>query len=129
MGYSLFVEFDHDIPNVWGGGMCGKILARNIQQLDDEAMCLSVQPLSEMISISEAGLRGLVHGNIEYEVGERWFEPSKGLATVTALVSLVQDSPDQFYYSSALLEDLITMRFYLESADQHNALFHLTPDF
>ncbi|MDX2214381.1 MAG: hypothetical protein SFY66_13910 [Oculatellaceae cyanobacterium bins.114] len=128
MGYAVFVTFDRLIPNVEAWNMCGKILAHNLDALDDVANRLNLHPLTEMISISAEDLENLLDEPVEDALEEQWFSPQVGLATVTALSTFVEANADQFDHSPQLLEDLAEVKHYLELAEQHNVQFHFSVD-
>lgn len=129
MGYALFVTFDRSIPGIDGSDLSGKVLALNIETLDDVARRLNLLPLGELISISDEELEDLLDDDIEGVGEEQWFPTATGLAILNTLVPFVRENPDQFKQTSDLLEDLTQIQHYLECAEQYQAMFHLTPDF
>lgn len=129
MGYALYVTFDRPIPGVEGWNLCGKTLARNLETLDAIARASGLPSLSDLISISDEELADFLDETLEEGLDEQWFSPVVGLATLQLLIPAVQENSERFDQPSQLLDDLDQVKQYLEQAEQHQALFHLTPDF
>jgi hypothetical protein len=60
MGLALFLSFEREIPEIEGWDMCGKTLARNIDELDETSQTLGLQPLGNMVSMSRKDSDGLL---------------------------------------------------------------------
>ena len=60
MGLALFLSFEREIPDIKGWEMCGKTLARNIDELDKTAQKLGFEPLGNMVSMSREDADGLL---------------------------------------------------------------------
>ncbi len=60
MGLALFVSFEREIPEIKGWDMCGKTLARNMDELDKTARRLGLELLGNMVSVSREDVEGLL---------------------------------------------------------------------
>ena len=122
MGTAYYIVLEQEIAGL-DTTMDGKILARMVEDLDEVAEELGVQPLSDFVSIDPETARELVEGE-----GEDLdlpppanFSAADGLATVRALMTRPEAEP--------AMEDLEACERILIAAVEDGVGWHFEVDF
>lgn len=117
-GYDIFVN--------------GRALARYEDALEKVALRLGVKPLIEFFSADENSMSLLIEegaGNpdlIRRLPPPQWYSPSDGLATVRALITALEDDPQQLgTEGTQVLSELQEYACVLEKADHAGHRWHL----
>jgi len=117
-GYDIFVN--------------GRALARYEDALERVALRLGVRPLIEFFSADENSMSLLIEegaGNpelIRRLPPPQWYSPADGLATVKALISALEDDPQQLGTEGPqVLSELQEYARVLEKASQAGHRWHL----
>ncbi len=113
----------------------GKAVAHAADEL--EALCSQngLQTLDSFMGQSIDDIADLLGEDIELEDGEdpesgqaKWFEPSEGLAVISAIMTAIEGNPDALNDPQAVLEDLAEYKAVLERAQAIEAQWHLALD-
>lgn len=117
-GYDIFVN--------------GRALARHEDALERVALRLGVKPLIEFFSADENSMSLLIEegaGNPDLMrrlPPPQWYSPSDGLATVRALITALEDDPQQLgTEGTQVLSELEEYARVLEKADNAGHRWHL----
>ena len=126
---TLEKELPHQSPAVKGAN--GKALARESDKLDYAARCKNVEPLTAMLSESQAALieqlkaDGFDPTKMRLPP-EQWYPASSGLRTVRGLIEYVSEKLNDFKQPNPILRDLKWHEATLTAAEAAGMRFHFT---
>ena len=112
-------------------GANGKALAREIDKLDYAARCKSVEPMTSLLSESQARLveqlkaDGFDPSKMRLPP-EHWYAAPQGLRTVRALIEYVSEKLNDFKQPNPILRDLRGVEATLATAEAAGVRFHFT---
>ena len=133
MALAFVVTLEREIPElaVYAKGKTGKALARESNKLDSVARRKSVEPMSGMLSESQAALRAQLEADgfdpTKMRLPpERWFDAAQGIMTALALAEYVGANLNDFKQPNPILRDLKAAEALLTAADAAGVRFHFT---
>ena len=109
----------------------GKALARETDRLDSTARRKNVQPITSLLSESQATLRAQMEAE-GFDPSkmrlppELWFSAADGLASVRAMAEYVTANLNDFKQPNPILRDLKAAEALLSAADRERVKFHFT---
>ena len=112
-------------------GANGKAVAREADRLDSAARRKGVEPLTALLSESQAALieqlkaDGFDPSKMRLP-SEQWFDAATGLKTVRALIEYVSGNLNDFKQPNPILRDLRGIESTLAAAESQSIRFHLT---
>lgn len=123
MGTSAFVSLERQIPDL--PDMDGKVLARDLDRLDELAAKLNLSSLCGFFGMSGHEMADLVGQNLGKELPEaKWFAPAQGLAVVKGLLAHLRvNDPD-----NGAIPDLLVMEQILRKAQDAGVRWRLAID-
>jgi hypothetical protein len=133
MAAAILITLERDIPELaaYTKSGTGKALARETDKLDSTARRKNVQPITSLLSESQAALIAQLK-----EDGfdptkmrlppERWFPAADGVATVKAIAEYVGANLNDFKQPNPILRDLKAVETLLAAAATAGVRFHFT---
>ena len=112
-------------------GANGKAIAREIDKLDYATRCKSTEPMTALLSESQARLieqlkaDGFDPSKMRLPP-EHWYDASQGLRAVRALIEYVSEKLNDFKQPNPILRDLKAAEALLSAADAAGVRFHFT---
>ena len=133
MSLAFVITLEKDIPEAaaYAKGKTGKALARESNKLDSVARRKSVEPMSGMLSESQAALRAQLEAD-GFDPSkmrlppERWFDASQGIKTAQALAEYVGANLNDFKQPNPILRDLKAVEALLTAAAGAGVKFHFS---
>jgi hypothetical protein len=136
MALAFVVTLEKDLPDpaaveAYAKGKTGKALARESDKLNSVARRKGVEPLSTMLSESQAALRKQLEAD-GFDPSkmrlppELWFDASQGLRTVRAVAEFVAANLNDFKQPNPILRDLKAAEALLVAAESAGVRFHFT---
>jgi len=133
MALAFVVTLEREIPEsaAYAKGKTGKALARESNKLDSVARRKSVEPMSGMLSESQAALRAQLEAD-GFDPSkmrlppEQWFEAQQGLKTVRALAEYVGANLNDFKQPNPILRDLKAAEALFTAAAAAAVKFHFS---
>jgi hypothetical protein len=133
MALAFVVTLEKDLPAQPDPvkGASGKALAREIDKLDYAARCKNVEPMTGLLSESQARLieqlkaDGFDPSKMRLPP-EQWYAASSGLRTVRGLIEYVSEKLNDFKQPNPILRDLKWHEATLAAADEAGVRFHFT---
>jgi len=133
MALAFVVTLEKEIPTPPAAvkGASGKALAREADKLDYAARCKNVEPMTAMLSESQAALieqlkaDGFDPAKMRLPP-EQWYAPAAGLKTVRALIEYVSENLNDFKQPNPILRDLKGVEATLAAAEAAGVRFHFT---
>jgi hypothetical protein len=133
MALAFIVTLERELPVAPSGvkGANGKALAREVDKLDYAARCKNVEPLTALLSESQAALieqlkaDGFDPSKMRVPP-EQWYPPAQGLRIVRALMEYVSEKLNDFKQPNPILRDLKGLEATLVAADSAGTKFHFT---
>jgi hypothetical protein len=133
MALAFIVTLERELPVAPSGvkGANGKALAREVDKLDYAARCKNVEPLTALLSESQAALieqlkaDGFDPSKMRVPP-EQWYPPAQGLRIVRALMEYVSEKLNDFKQPNPILRDLKGLEATLVAADSAGIKFHFT---
>jgi len=134
MALAFIITLQKDLPDphaVYAKAKSGKALARESDRLDNAAKSRGVQPLTSLLSESQATLieqmkaEGFDPTKMRLPP-EHWFSPAEGLKTVRALADHVTTNLNNYKQPNPILRDLKAAEALLQAAESANVQFHFT---
>ena len=133
MALAFIVTLEREIPEltVYTKGKTGKALARESNKLDSVARRKSVEPMSGLLSESQAALRAQLEADgfdpTKMRLPpERWFEAVQGIKTAQALAEYVGANLNDFKQPNPILRDLKAAEILLTAAAAAGVQFHFS---
>ena len=133
MSLAFVITLERDIPEAaaYAKGKTGKALARESNKLDSVARRKSVEPMSGMLSESQAALRAQLEADgfdpTKMRLPpERWFDASQGIKTAQALAQYVGANLNDFKQPNPILRDLKAAETLLTAAAAAGVKFHFS---
>lgn len=123
MGLAMYVSLERELPDA--PFMDGKMLAQQMVRLDKLARKLAVPRLSDFLGMSGGQMEDLIGDDLPEAPEAKWFQPSDGLAVVTALLTRLREADP----SNKALGDLELMEQILQKAQAADVRWHLACDF
>lgn len=129
MGMAIFISLEKPIPNVDHTGLvCGKFIARHLEQLNEMARQHGCLPLENFVSMDTDAVTNLIGEDDVTSAGveipaAQWFDAKDGLHTVRTLQKFGNNTDEN------LLHDLKSYAQVLAAADAAAVRFHLEYDF
>lgn len=118
----LYLQLECEIPGVDAVSINGRSLLAALERLGGVARERGVAPLSRFVRAHMSELSGFADDGCGSRLGERWFEPDEGLATVR---SLLRGPVDVSAMSPAVRTDLESLEWALAAAARRGVAFHL----
>ena len=136
MALAIVVTLERNLPDstaaaAYAKSGTGKALARESDRLDSAARRKSVEPLTSLLSESQAVLRAQMEAD-GFDPSkmrlppETWFNPADGLKTIRALADFVGTNLNDFKQPNPILRDLKAAEALLVAADAAGVRFHFT---
>src|SRR5437867_1022445 len=134
MALAIVVTLEKELPDAmatYAKAPSGKALARESDRLDRVAQSRKVEPLTSLLSESQAALieqlkaDGFDPSKMRLPP-ERWFAAAQGLKTVRALAEHVAANLNDFKQPNPILRDLKAADAVLAAADAAGVKFHFT---
>ena len=135
MALALVVTLEREIPDAAAAyaksKATGKALARESDRLSSAARRKGVEPLSAMLSESQAALRAQLEAD-GFDPSrmrlppEQWFDAAHGLKTVRALAEFVGANLNDFKQPNPILRDLKAVEALLAAAESAGVKFHFS---
>jgi hypothetical protein len=131
MAASMYIVVEGEDPgyNIY---VNGRMLARHEGAVEQLAMRLGVPPLLEFFSADENSMALLIEegaGNpdlLPRLPPPQWYEPERGLHTVSALVAALEDDPHQLGSDGPqLLQELREYEAVLKKTEERGLRWHL----
>ena len=135
MALAFVVTLEKDLPDAAAaytkGKSMGKALARESDRLDSAARRKGAEPLTALLSESQAALRAQLEADgfdpskmrLPPEV---WYDAAQGLKTVRALAEYVGANLNDFKQPNPILRDLKAAEALLVAAEAAGVKFHFT---
>jgi glycine/D-amino acid oxidase-like deaminating enzyme len=131
MALTFVVMLEKDLPEAaaYAKAKTGKALGRESDRLDSAARRKGVEPLTSLLSESQAALRAQLEADgfdpskmrLPPEV---WFDAGQGLKTVRALAEYVGGNLNDFKQPNPILRDLKAAETLLAAAEAAGVRFH-----
>jgi len=133
MALAFVVTLEKELPTQPEAvkGANGKAIAREIDKLDYAARCKSIEPMTALLSESQARLieqlkaDGFDPSKMRLPP-EHWYAASQGLRSVRALIEYVSEKLNDFKQPNPILRDLRAVEATLAAADTAGVRFHFT---
>ena len=133
MALAFVVTLEKELPEQAAAvkGANGKALAREAEKLDYAARCKNVEPLTAMLSESQATLieqlkaDGFDPAKMRLPP-EQWYPAANGLRCVRALIEYVSEKLNDFKQPNPILRDLRGAEASLAAAEAGGVRFHFT---
>ena len=133
MPLAIVVTLEKELPEsaAYARGKTGKALARESDRLDSVARSRGVQPLTSLLSESQAVLKAQMEAE-GFDTSkmrlppEIWFDPAEGLKTARALSEYVTAKLNDFKQPNPILRDLKAAEALLVVAQMAGVKFHFT---
>lgn len=130
MGSALYAVVSGGAPAAHSEHMDGSALAGALDALDSVAEELGLPKLLDFFSMDPEEAASLMEGGSPDDLPAlQWFQPSKALPTVRALLKHVQEHPDEVQSAKRVLTDLTALEKILVGAQKGRAKFHLALDY
>lgn len=133
MALAIVVTIDRELPEsaAYAKGKTGKAIARESDRLDYVARVKDAQPITSLLSESQAVLRKQMEENGMDPSKMRlppelWFDSATGLKTVRILAEYVTANLNDFKQPNAILRDLKAAETLLAAAQAGGVKFHFT---
>lgn len=140
MSVAYYIVLDAEEPG-FDTFVNGKAVAHATDELDELCRQNGLQTLDSFMGQSMDEISDMLGEDIELpesEVGDdgdgesrgdaKWFEPSEGLAVISAIISAIERKPDALDDPQAVLEDLMEYKAVLERAAAIEAQWALALD-
>jgi hypothetical protein len=133
MALAFVVTLEKDLPEAaaYAKGKTGKALGRESDKLDSAARRKGAEPLTSLLSESQAALRAQLEAD-GFDPSkmrlppELWFDAAQGLKTVRALVEYVAANLNDFKQPNPILRDLKAAETLLAAAQDAGVRFHFS---
>lgn len=133
MALAIVVTLEQQLPElaVYIKGKTGKALGRESDRLDSAARRKGVEPMTGLLSESQAALveqlkaDGFDPSKMRLPP-ERWYPAAEGLKTVRALAEYVGANLNDFKQPNPILRDLKAAEALLAAADAAGVQFHFS---
>jgi hypothetical protein len=134
MALAIVVSLEKDLPAAqaaYAKAGTGKALARETDRLDTAARAKKVEPLTALLSESQAALaeqlkeQGFDPARMRLPA-EIWFPAAEGLKTVRGLIEHVTAKLNDFKQPNPILRDLKAAEALLAEAERAGMRFHFT---
>ena len=134
MALAFVVTLEKELPEaqaVYAKAKTGKALGREADRLDSAARRKGVEPMTALLSESQAALRAQLEAD-GFDPSkmrlppEQWFEASAGLKTVRAVAEYVAENLNDFKQPNPILRDLKAAEALLAAAEGAGVRFHFT---
>ena len=135
MALAFVITLEKDLPDAAAAyaksKSMGKALARESDRLDSAARRKGTEPLTAMLSESQAALRAQLEAD-GFDPGkmrlppELWFDAAQGLRTIRALAEYVGANLNDFKQPNPILRDLKAAEALLGAAEGAGLKFHLS---
>jgi hypothetical protein len=134
MAQAMLITLEKELPEAVAAyvkGGTGKALARESDRLSSAARRKGVEPLTAMLSESQAALveqlkaDGFDPSKMRLPP-ERWYDAAEGLKTVRALAEYVGANLNDFKQPNPILRDLRAAETLLAAAEGAAVKFHFT---
>jgi hypothetical protein len=136
MALAFVITLERELPDAaaaaaYAKGKTGKALARESNKLDSVARRKGVEPMSGLLSESQAALRAQLEAD-GFDPSrmrlppERWFDAEQGLKTVRALAEFVGANLNDFKQPNPILRDLKAAETLLVAAAAAGVKFHFS---
>lgn len=133
MALAFVVTIEKDLPEsaAYVKAKTGKALGRESDRLDSAARRKGAEPLTALLSESQAALRAQLEAdgfdaNKMRLPPELWFEAAQGLKTVRALIEYVSANLNDFKQPNPILRDLKAAETLLAAAQAVGVRFHFS---
>jgi hypothetical protein len=134
MAQAMVVTLERDLPDAvaaYAKAASGKAIGRESDRLDSVARRRNVQPVTSMLSESQAALieqmrmEGFDPSKMRLPP-ERWFPAAEGLKTVRALAEYVNANLNDFKQPNPILRELKATETLFIAAEAAGVKFHFT---
>ena len=136
MAWAIILTLEKPLPDAaasaaYAKAAGGKALAREIDRLDSAARRKNVQPLTALLSESQADLRTKLEAD-GFDPSkmrlppELWFDAAEGVKTVRAVAEYVSANLNDFKQPNPILRDLKSAEALLAAASAAGIRVHFT---
>jgi len=133
MALAFVVTLEKELPEsaAYAKGKTGKALGRESDKLDSTARRKGAEPLTALLSESQAALRAQLEAdgfdpNKMRLPPELWFDAAQGLKTVRALIEYVSANLNDFKQPNPILRDLNAAESLLAASQAAGVRFHFS---